>query len=951
MTNSVFISGMRIGLLMAVSAAAGISGCSRAFWRKQADRDAYDLTVERITDSRWDLPRIDIQPDPRSRFFDPYDPDKPPLPPDDPAASRYMIRAGLWKGASSWHKLGRAFSIENPGWLEPFGLTPPDEAGDGSSPAARPHIEKLSLDQAIELSYIDSREYQTQIEDVYLAALDLTFERFRFGVRYLGLGGREPTVNLDQSSVPHGENSLALNQRYGVSQLLPSGAQWIVEMANNTLWLFTGRNRMSTASVLSYSVVQPLLLGAGRKVVMENLTQNERDVLYAVRILARFRKTFFANTVSGYLGLIEQRQRVLNEQDNVRRLKEQVKVLRALASQPAAEVVESLTKVPADLKIPNNLTAKFGYDKQRKVLYWRGEMSKSQEQALLTLSRNADYQAVVKRLIQQLHQEAVTLPVAQLLSQLANSENDLRSRIQQFQDRLDQFKLLIGLPPDMDITIDEQMLVPFQLIAPQLAATQVTVNGFVKVTEPLEETTPVDTIRNVVTKLEQLAQLVRKNGVDLVQADINRLQQEMASHLVRKKRKQDFERLQEDVKRDRSLFAGTLKDFAEVLETVRGIRKRASVKSLTKDQTRTLIGDIVTVREDLKKILQNLLVIQVDQRVELIKLQQFSMSMQEAVAAGLENRLDLMNAKARVTDARRQVEIAANRLQAVLDVRVEGDIRTRTGNQPLDFRGTESSFRAGIAFTAPIDQIAERNTYRISLINYQRARRDYMALEDQVKFQIRQNHRSLTVLERNFETAREALRRAAQQFDLSVENATAPLPPGQVASAQNSQGLNLLNALRAVLNAQNDLIRIWVQYEQSRLNIYRDMGMMEIDARGIWTDELYQKRQSPQGLTDEARRDNATESVSIGRAGQSDADRRRADDAPAACRRIGYLVSVGRERDDLGPDGLSLPGLPARRIGRTATAAKTRHRGDDDRRGDRRGLSGRRTRFVRQERR
>jgi len=120
-------------------------------------------------------------------------------------------------------------------------------------------------------------------------------------------------------------------------------------------------------------------LGAGRKVVMENLTQNERNVLYAVRDLARFRKTFFTDTVSGYLGLIEQRQRVLNERDNVRRLKEQVKVLRALASQPPAEVTESLNKMPADLKIPNNLAAKFGYDKQRKVLFWRGEISKSQE--------------------------------------------------------------------------------------------------------------------------------------------------------------------------------------------------------------------------------------------------------------------------------------------------------------------------------------------------------------------------------------------------------------------------------------------------------------------------------------------------------------------------------------------------------------------------------------------
>jgi hypothetical protein len=65
------------------------AGCSRAFWRKQADRDSYNVIAEKMTDPRWVLPRVDVTPDVRSRFFDPYDLDKPPLPPDDPAAHEY----------------------------------------------------------------------------------------------------------------------------------------------------------------------------------------------------------------------------------------------------------------------------------------------------------------------------------------------------------------------------------------------------------------------------------------------------------------------------------------------------------------------------------------------------------------------------------------------------------------------------------------------------------------------------------------------------------------------------------------------------------------------------------------------------------------------------------------------------------------------------------------------
>lgn len=42
-------------------------------------------------DPRWDLPRVTVDADSRSRFYDPYDLTKPPLPPDDPAADRKSV--------------------------------------------------------------------------------------------------------------------------------------------------------------------------------------------------------------------------------------------------------------------------------------------------------------------------------------------------------------------------------------------------------------------------------------------------------------------------------------------------------------------------------------------------------------------------------------------------------------------------------------------------------------------------------------------------------------------------------------------------------------------------------------------------------------------------------------------------------------------------------------------
>src|SRR5436305_14784041 len=61
-----------------------LAGCTRAEYRRAADRDAYFLTASRIVDPAFDVGRTRVEPGPTSRLADPFDPDHPPKPPDDP---------------------------------------------------------------------------------------------------------------------------------------------------------------------------------------------------------------------------------------------------------------------------------------------------------------------------------------------------------------------------------------------------------------------------------------------------------------------------------------------------------------------------------------------------------------------------------------------------------------------------------------------------------------------------------------------------------------------------------------------------------------------------------------------------------------------------------------------------------------------------------------------------
>ncbi|MGE5192128.1 MAG: hypothetical protein ACM3U2_06455, partial [Deltaproteobacteria bacterium] len=662
-------TGLKVALLVLLSLTA--AGCTRKYWRKQADELSYNLIRDKQSDPRWVVDRVKVETDPRSRFYESFDPDFEPLPPDDLAAHEFMHWAYGRRGWKHWHEFGDQASVDNPNWLEPFGL--PREAVEENMgrPGKWPEL-KLNLEDMIDLAYIHNRDYQTQIENVYLAALALTLQRFAFDVQFVGLNGR-PSAGLTYADVPSTSDSLLVNPSVGVSQLLPTGGQWLVNLANQTLWLFSNGNSQSTTSTISYALVQPLLASGGRRFIMEGLTQSERSLLYAVRDLARYRQGFFTSIVAGgftagitvgiqgvfsgtgpipspvpiigsggnggFLGLLQLYQSVSNTEYNIRQLSEQLERLRAQAAERPEEISEPLAEFPAGVVIPPDHADKIRYDADQKRLVLRGQLMDIELHSLLQLSDDPAYQKAVTDLAERSNILTTNQNIVQLETQLAQTVNNLRQARVQYLNGFDSLKLWLGLPVDMNVTVDTSILKPFELVDQRLIRLQDRLNSFVleppfvpeahpdapamaRVSTLMKQLDPTEpdlaVLRGLVDEMLIIRDDLKRDGIDVTEDDFRRFNQHrqksvpfVSDYPIQAKR---------DPKRDERLKETLLAEFRESDEALEKLKLELTQADVSPERRAGALGTLADLREDFLKISQSLSVVQIDLRVEMIDL-------------------------------------------------------------------------------------------------------------------------------------------------------------------------------------------------------------------------------------------------------------------------------------------------------------------------------------------
>lgn len=739
--------------LLAAGAAALLTGCNRTYYRKDADAETYMILGERMFDPRWNLPSRSVIPDERSRMYDFADPDWGPLPPDDPAAHRYMHHPYKLPGYRRWHRRGDLDEIDYGQWLASL---PRDD--EGRVPLD-PHTVR-------ELSLLNSREYQRVFEDLYLVALSLSLQRFEFDLQWL-FGQSTFYAHSGNSGPPSESNTLTLNNSAGVRQNLAAGGQIIVDFANSFVFEFTGNDVNVTNSGLLFQMTQPLLRGAFRQVRLEGLTQAERDVLYAVRDFAHFRRTFYVDVQSTYLQLLRQLQGIRNQRANLRNLARSLEEHQELA---AAGLIAPIR---------------------------------------------------VDQVFQNYQQARFSLQAAELNLQTA----------------LDRYKVQLGLPPVLEVRLDDALLRRFELNDPRIDALRDR-NEVLRLKLVQADNAPppeilVQWLDEAVAIEEDMAEMVASAEADY--AAWEQSIEETPPDEPTDPGERDHQEALNEGRTERDLadrMRGTLADVRQDYEGERvEIRRIREAREAQGDEA-TFAALRLFVGREQRDRLTDILVIQTQTRVYLIDLPVLELSSDLAVRLALANRLELMNRRAIVVDAYREVEVRANALLADLNVRAQAQLLTDPEkNNPIRFDASANRYNVGLEFDTPLIRLAERNAYRAAQITYQRTRRDWMLAEDNVSAEIRADLRDLEINRVQFEIARASLVAAARQ----VEQAQLNLRTS--AETDSSLTQDLLGALQNLLNAKNDLISGWVNYEVSRMELFRDLDWMQLDAQGRWTNE------------------------------------------------------------------------------------------------------------------
>jgi len=195
-----------------------------------------------------------------------------------------------------------------------------------------------------------------------------------------------------------------------------------------------------------------------------------------------------------------------------------------------------------------------------------------------------------------------------------------------------------------------------------------------------------------------------------------------------------------------------------------------------------------------------------------------------AIETALARRLDLANTEDAIEDAARKLELAADGLGVQLNLTGSLDAESPDKTRFTRLQFQQGVYSLGWDVDLPLDRKNQRNSFREALISFTQRQRSYENEVDNVKLQIRNAYRQLRERAESYRIQQLSLKLAEKR----LENNQLLLDAGR------ADVRLLLDSQDALVNAQNNLTAALVNHTISKLNFFRDVGVLQVRPDGMW---------------------------------------------------------------------------------------------------------------------
>ncbi|GHT23798.1 hypothetical protein FACS189419_08230 [Planctomycetales bacterium] len=791
------------------------SGCSRQYYRQKADNEVYSIlnTVRKVTGLN--VRDMNITPKTNSR-------------------TRMSSNADA----------GR--------WLD---CLEKDETG----------AVVLDKNKAVDLALLHSPAYQSAKENLYLSASNVSDERYRFDVQFFG----GDSVFYDVAGrLKGGTQTLSHNPYLRGEKLLASGGELVVGLANSVTWTLGGKSSWEADSILNVGFVQPLLRGAGRLVVLESLTQSERDFLADMRQMVFYQQGFYTQFVTGigsqkgpdgstgpssrgFYGLLSEQIRIQNQRHNIISLEENLNQFVEIfeTGQVDAQQIE---------RIRQNLLSS-----ESRFLAQINNYQTSVDNYLCSLGLPPDLKVIIKDpLMDKFQLSSVSLTdlqndVAAVLADIRSKDKPLPEG---FTDKLRNLKErsqteITLLEKDMDELKKniparlEDLKILRQLLDGELARGE-RIDKSVYDTEIFEERINKLKTKDIPVSLDRL-----KAAFLLIDTIVNTDEATLRKQIQDKSFNNDILNAMTTLKLNVTSVLDTEKELQKKQEQLE--EKQNELQSLQqafdKNNTERVTANLNaqkiiaelrrrdSYRDWVRRVLSafqyelvSLSLMQTRIRLESITLSPAVMTPEAAFETASQNRLDWVNQRAELQDARRHIEIAADKLKGDMSFTFDGKLGT-LDQDGLNLSSKTGTMMLGLSWDSPLTRHTEMLDYRRALIAYQDTYRNYYTYVDNVKADLREILRAMKINQIEFEIARNSILIAAKRVDYMQLQMEKPSERGTSIDTNTAENLNA--ALDTLMNSQNTFLETWVAYQTQRMQLELNLGTMMLDSRGHWIEE------------------------------------------------------------------------------------------------------------------